>query len=531
MFRPPNPIFILFLVLFSMPFFFNSCQAGLISSKGFRSYSASCKAGYQKGKVVPYEEMRSPFADQKVRIAGALGSTGASKPTATIIEAGTPLVLVVNNQCLLENRGGDLTSSIAQETVLAGLEQQSYSWSPEKDISQSELERIAEADPCVVGLSKNRTFTLQTYNDPQAFYQSHLASIHAEEAYPLFYDSSGAMDRRTSKAVVIAVVDTGTDASHPDLTGALWRHQAGFGIDITTVGTSQVSYNPLDVSGIGHGTHVAGLIGATSDNGVGTQGAMPFRAQIMTIKLFRRQTDGSLTTTSQDLANAIEFAYLNGAQVINLSLGDLKNESYPQYDQSGNQVDGAEMNAVTRAVNSGVTVVTVTGNAASGALGKNIDGVTFTSIPAMYSTREGVLGVGSYDIQTGEKSFFSHFSTTYGEIAAPGAETGTTGLYSTLPGSTYGRLAGTSQAGPLVSAAAGLVIGLIQNAYGQPPTPAEVERLILASAEKSSQLSPFFKSGNRLNLKALADLVHREYPATGSGSGSISLSSLSCPRN
>jgi subtilisin family serine protease len=170
----------------------------------------------------------------------------------------------------------------------------------------------------------------------------------------------------------------------------------------------------------------------------------------------------------------------------------------------------------------------VIGNANSGN-GVNIDGVNNSSIPGQFSTTAGVIGVGSFDASTGNKSFFSNYSTTYAEIGAPGAESGTTGLVSTIPTAigSYGRLAGTSQAAPLVSAAAGLTIGLIRNAYGVSPTPAEVERLLTASAVKSSQLTSYFKDGNRLDLLSLVQKINADYPLTATG-GTVVLPST-CP--
>jgi subtilisin family serine protease len=134
-------------------------------------------------------------------------------------------------------------------------------------------------------------------------------------------------------------------------------------------------------------------------------------------------------------------------------------------------------------------------------------------------------------VTTGEKSYFSHFSPTFAEIAAPGAENGSTGIYSTKPRalSSYGRLAGTSQAGPIVSAAAGLAIGLIRESYGVAPTPAEVERLLLASAIKSPQLTTYFKDGNRLDLQALVQKINQEYPLTATGA-STNVGTLGCAR-
>ena len=81
----------------------------------------------------------------------------------------------------------------------------------------------------------------------------------------------------------------------------------------------------------------------------------------------------------------------------------------------------------------------------------------------------------------------------------------------------------------MVAAAAGLTFGLIRDAYGINPTPAEVERLILEGAVKSPQLSSYFKDGNRLDLMTLVHKINVDYPLTRTG-GSTDLSSLGCAR-
>jgi subtilisin family serine protease len=327
---------------------------------------------------------------------------------------------------------------------------------------------------------------------------------------------------QSGNPVILAVVDTGVDWQHPDLQNNMWAHKDGIGIDITTVGTSLVDYNPYDVSNIGHGTHVAGLMAAVSNNNTGIIGTMPYRAKIMAIKIFKVGSNGAMSTTSQYFYNGVKFAYLNGAHVINLSLGSVS---------AGASTDSTAQSAVEEAVAAGSVVTVVIGNAESGTNGRVIDGTTYSSIPGQFSTREGVIGVGSFDSSSGQKSYFSHYSTTFAEIGAPGAEQGSTGIYSTVPRalSSYGRLAGTSQAAPIVAAAAGLAIGIIRDAYGVAPSPKEVERLLLESAEKSPALSTYFKDGNKLNLVRLITKINEDYPLTKTG-GQADLPSLGCTK-
>jgi cell wall-associated protease len=304
----------------------------------------------------------------------------------------------------------------------------------------------------------------------------------------------------------------------------MWTHSAGVGIDIPTLGTNLVNYNPFDISSIGHGTHVSGLIAAIANNSQGGIGVMPFRARIMGIKVF--QGSGSdISTSSTFFYNAIRFAFQNGASVINVSLDAVTN---------GPAADSMAQSAFEQAVSAGTVVAVALGNAESGVNGAEIDKVHLTSVPAIYSNIQGVIGVGAYETATGNKSYFSHYSTKYGEIAAPGSVSGTTGLYSTIPTSlgSYGRLAGTSQAAPLVTAAAAITIGLIRNAYDVAPTPAEVENLILDGSDKTSALAPYFKDGNRLNLQTLVSHIQSVYPRTRTPASPVAIdppTSEGCP--
>lgn len=534
--RPAFRFIVPIAALLIIPFVYNSCQGGL--SHGFSSSQAatsSCKVGLAKGVVTKMEahddRPPGPFAAGKVMLRADLepGSGGAlGKASAPLtLASGTSLSVLLDNGCLQANRDALDDTVISRAAIDSGellprLDRQAYNWVLDRTYTDEEIQTIADHEACVVGVSWNKTYKIQTtsFNDGNYPLQTHLPAIHAADAYDYFYNSTGGMATTGNPPVLIAVVDTGVDWKHPDLAGNMWAHTQGIGIDITTLNTSLVDYNPFDVSDEGHGTHVSGLIAAVANNGTGTIGAMPYRAQIMGIKVFSRDaTTGELSTTSQYFYNAMKFAYLNGAQVVNLSLGAVS---------AGAATDSMALAGVTEAVNHGVFVVTVIGNANSGN-GVNIDGVNNSSIPGQFSTTAGVIGVGSFDASTGNKSFFSNYSTTYAEIGAPGAESGTTGLVSTIPTAigSYGRLAGTSQAAPLVSAAAGLTIGLIRNAYGVSPTPAEVERLLTASAVKSSQLTSYFKDGNRLDLLSLVQKINADYPLTATG-GTVVLPST-CP--
>ncbi|MGE0529162.1 MAG: S8 family serine peptidase [Bdellovibrionales bacterium] len=488
--------------LLFIPFIYNSCQGGLFGSKGFSSSKSECKLVLEKGAVTKLDPNQAPpagvFDQKKVRLRDDLDPNSAMAKASAPLElaAGDRLGVIINNRCLADPETDVNNTTITKAAfdsgeTLAELDRQAYEWVLDRNYEETEIESLAASEACVVGLSWNKEYRVQSFNDSGLLYQTHLAAIRADESYPLFYNSGGGMST-TGSPVTIAVVDTGVDYQHTDLVNNMWAHTNGVGIDITTLNTNLVDYNPFDASDIGHGTHVAGLIAAVSNNNQGIMGTMPHRARIMAIKVFELDEDDELVTSSQHVYNAIRFAYLNGADVVNVSLGSITD---------GASTDSVAEAGVDEAIADGVVVVTVIGNASGNDDGELINGTTLSSIPGQFATKAGVLGVGSIDVNTGQKSFFSHYSPTYAEIAAPGAEEGSTGIYSTLPGalSSYGRLAGTSQAAPLVSAAAGMVIGILREAYNVSPTPAEVERLILASAVKDPALTTYFKQGNRLD--------------------------------
>ncbi len=507
----------------ALPFIYNSCQGGFKGATHFASSeSASCKMVVEDGRLVKKKMGRdtsqSPFFLSKVLLRpdppSSLGAGVFSKATTLLqVSAGTELVVLADNTCL-KNLGEPLdewpiSSRLLQSgQALPDLKHQAYVWRLEQSYSDVELENMANQETCIEGLSWNRSYTLQSaFNDPQIVQQVHLPSIAAEPAYRRFYGKSGGIDPSSATPVNIAVVDSGVDWRHPDLRGHMWTHAKGIGIDIPSVGTAKASFDPHDISRNGHGTHVAGLIGAVSNNGTGGVGTMPYGVRIMAVKVFESIDGVNLTTTSQHFYNAVKYAYSNGAAVINLSLAALTYAS-----ASDNVIRGA----LIEAVQSGSTVVVALGNASDDKAGQLIDRVNLTSIPAIYATLEGVISVGSYDTASGNKSRFSHYSTVFGEIAAPGAEVNTDGLFSTLPTKlgSYGKLAGTSQATPLVSAAAGLIVAAIQEAYGSPPTPAEVESLLVAGSDRSTALSAQFKAGRRLNLETLVRAINTRYPKT-----------------
>lgn len=232
-------------------------------------------------------------------------------------------------------------------------------------------------------------------NDPLAPKQWYLGAIHA-------FDFWAESDPPLSP-VRVAVVDSGIDLEHPEFAGRIADYRSFVG-------------GPIDDKQ-GHGTFVAGLIAATTDNAEGIAGiALP--AELLVAKVVR--SDGTISPRAE--AKAIRWAADNGARVINLSFGGLR---YPSHDQDTYSV--IEDRAIAYAISKGSVVVAAVGNADEAPTSP----WHFASYPAALPH---VLGVSAL-APDGSVPSFSNRDKVYNDIAAPGV-----GIVSTLPRSlTAGR--------------------------------------------------------------------------------------------
>ncbi len=481
----------------------------------------------------------SPFSSEKVLLGEYSISNGSLQGFQKITDnpeelpVGSKLVALVDTSCLMKMKTENPVSEFLSmeltkdRAVFSDLDKQAFSFQTSKPLSVSDLENEARKDECLLGVSYNRTYKVQaTFNDPEVVNQGHVSTLRLLSAFNGFYDQTNGMPLVSNgREPIIAIVDTGVDYRHPDLIGRMWRNGNGVGIDASTIGTSVVNYDPMDNSSISHGTHVAGLAAAAGNNGLGVIGIMPFFAKIMAIRVFYFR-ENSYETTSEVVSNGIRFAYQNGADIINLSLGRLT---------SGSDNDPFYLDAIREAVNRDSVVVAAIGNSNSASTpGRQVDGVNLTSLPALYGESiQGMITVGSVDSNTNNWSTFSHFSPRYVELAAPGAESPSLGLLSTVTpvafhqNLLYSRLSGTSMSAPIVSGAAALTIGILRNTFGMKPKAAEVESLLAGSSFKDSKLTGYFKEGRRMDFEGLMSLIHKTYPETVGASGVFS--SRGCP--
>jgi subtilisin family serine protease len=229
-------------------------------------------------------------------------------------------------------------------------------------------------------------------NDPLAVKQWHLAATRAFD----YWDSSA--DALALPPVKVAVIDSGIDATHPELADKIVETKSFVG------GSAAVDHE-------GHGTFVAGLIAAAVDNAAGIAGMAP-SVQLLVGKVV---VGGDIIDVEAE-AKAIRWAVLNGAQVINLSLGGLRDPR----DADRDTFSPLEAAAVGYAHGKGVVVVAAVGNAERGAT----QPWPFASYPAALPH---VLGVSAL-ARDGSVPLFSNRDKIYNDIAAPGA-----GIVSTMP--------------------------------------------------------------------------------------------------
>lgn len=268
-------------------------------------------------------------------------------------------------------------------------------------------------------------------NDPQYAQQWGLQKINCPTAWA---------KTKGSTSVTVAVVDTGVDLNHPDLVANL---VAGYDcVDLVGVSPKTgwrwegdyLSRDNVPQDEVGHGTHVAGTIAASTNNSVGVAG-VTWNCKIMPVKVLARMvkiSTGAVTGsgTASDIAFGIRYAADNGAHIINLSLGGYNNTF-------------VERDAVAYAIGKGCSVVAAMGN----------DNTATPSYPAAYPD---VVAVGAIDQSEKRANPATHgWGSNTGphiDVVAPGVN-----ILSTVWNDTYSYKSGTSMATPHVSGVAALM--------------------------------------------------------------------------
>lgn len=301
--------------------------------------------------------------------------------------------------------------------------------------------------------------------------------------------------QRDAPGVIVAVVDSGVRLTHEDLAQNLWvnlRESAAngtdddangytddvFGINSTAApgsGGAASNGNPLDDTG--HGSHVAGIIAAAGNNGLGMSG-VAWRAQVMPLKFLTTSGSGS----TADAIECIDYAIAKGAVIINASYGT-------------STASPAELAVLQRARAAGIIVVVAAGNDSS-----NNDRTP--DYPSSYAL-DNIVSVAA-STRNESLASFSNYGSGMVDLAAPGQDILSLGHTSD---SSYVVKNGTSMAAPHVSGALALL-----RARFPSETPRQLINRLLRGVDRLPAYRTRVQTGGRLNVaKALASTSHRPF--------------------
>lgn len=377
-----------------------------------------------------------------------------------------------------------------------------YFWK-QRDLSP---ERTAQSQKSKTKKIDNRSLELGTVVDSSTHVQNEPSALFNDPAIKQAWglkksDAARAWSiTKGSKKVIVAVIDTGIDINHEDLKNNLWknpgetgkdakgRDKASNGIDddgngyIDDVyGWNFVSNNNKLDDNHGHGTHIAGIIGAEAGNKKGISGISP-EVSLMVLKYYDPKVPN--TDNLKNTIQSINYAVKMGAHIINYSGG-------------GTEFSQEEHDAVASAAAKNILFVAAAGNERS-----NSDEHHY--YPADYKL-SNIISVTAIDPTT-EVLSSSNYGTETVDIAAPGQT-----ILSCLPNSSYGLMTGTSQATAFVTGAAVLVMAdkeLYNNAL-------EVKKFILATGDTSQSLANKTRTSRQLNLFKSLTLLEKTTGISG----------------
>ena len=340
-------------------------------------------------------------------------------------------------------------------------------------------------------------------NNPQIIEYAEPSYLHTTQVLtpndPLYTDQTGyltkikadlAWDITTgSSEVIIAVTDTGLDMDHPDLVNNIYKNPgeiAENGIDDDNdgyvdnllgwdfIGSSlddPVGDNNPDIGSNGqeHGTHVAGIIGASLNNNLGITGVAP-NCRLLIIKI---GDDSGINRVARGY-EAIVYAADQGAHIINASWGGVSDLH-----------SKVEQEAITYATSKGALVITSAGNTNSNSLFQDPSAHQFVMSVASVSTQDVKSGFSDYGKNT--------------DICAPGEN-----IMSTIANGQYNVRQGTSMASAVVAGAAALIKSKYPNATGL-----QIAEILKATSDNIQGFNPAIKDdlgSGRLNiLRALTE--------------------------
>ncbi|PTX90942.1 PQQ-binding-like beta-propeller repeat protein [Opitutus sp. ER46] len=276
--------------------------------------------------------------------------------------------------------------------------------------------------------------------------------------------------RHDAPDIIVAVVDTGVNLTHQDIAGNLWTNPSPtisdlHGANFVGGAGRAVSGDPTDDDG--HGTHVAGTIGAVGNNAFGVTG-VAWKVKLMAVKVFPAGAKGSIS----EIAAGVNYAISHGAHIINASYGGDASTTY----------SATELASITAARNAGIIFVAAAGNA-----GADMDVARF--YPASFAL-DNIVTVGASN-RRDEVSTFSNYGAAV-DLYAPGEEILSLNYANNSGTATK---SGTSMATPHVAGA----LALLKAQFPSDTYRQSINRL-LRGAERGTRFASRSQTGARLNL-------------------------------
>ncbi len=296
-----------------------------------------------------------------------------------------------------------------------------------------------------------------------------------------------------TKKVVVAVVDTGIDLSHPDLKANLWVNKAelngtpnvdddGNGYVDDIHGYDFIDQDSTPEDGHSHGSHCAGTIGAVHDE-LGVAGVVK-NATLMASKIFNARG----RTTVAAIVEAITYSADNGAHVMSNSWG-------------GGGASQAIKSSIEYANEKGSIFVAAAGNSSN-------DNDKRPNYPSNYEI-DNMIAVAAYE-ESGKKAYFTSYGKKTVDVAAPGVD-----ILSTVLNGKYAKYSGTSMATPHVSGVVALLLSMNPDFIGEkgeklvklPAT--KIREILIKTSTKTDALKNISVSGGRVDASKVLNAVSR----------------------
>ncbi|HYF15014.1 MAG TPA: sensory rhodopsin transducer [Phycisphaerales bacterium] len=373
----------------------------------------------------------------------------------------------------------------------------------DKRLTGDDARRAMESLPGLRGVEPNRVFQSHALpNDPRFNEQWHLRNV----GQPVGFSGPGVPDADIdaeqawditigSRDVIVGIIDTGVQINHPDLADNIWINPNevpndgvdndgnGYVDDVNGFDFGESDNNPDDNGG--HGTPVAGLIGAVGNNGVGVTG-VNWQVSLLPLKI--SNSFGGLSLAA--IVQAHDYVTDMRNRGVNVAV---TNNSYGAYGQAGDFYEdeptgfNAERDAILRYLNSGGIFVASAGNGGFDGIGDDNDDPESTAFPASYNL-PGIISVAAMDNADGLAGY-SNFGDQTVDVAAPAVDTLTTAM-----NSGYTFFGGTSAAGPVVAGIAALI-----KAAKPTASAVEVRELLQSTSDPLPSLQGKVRSGGRVN--------------------------------